>query len=421
MPASFRRPRASVIQPARRRRPAAEVRVARNLASLAILLLVANACAVASPAVPSAGASAPGRTTPAGSPPASVGTPAVTPGFGAHAGPFAFGPDGALYVSDCEAGAVIRLVTPTEAVPIVEGSGPASDDFGDGGPAMQAHLLCPAGLAFDGQGRLLIADHGHNRVRRVEPDGTIQTIVGAKSPPEINHGAFSGDGGPAVDAALDAPVGLTVSRDGTLYIGDRGNDRVRDVTPDGVIHTLAGSGDPAFAAHGGDGGQAIRASLDFPLYTAVDWAGDVYITDDNHNRVRKVAPDGRISTLIGDGSFASGGDGGPASAAQVNDPQGIAIDAAGNIYVSEYGANRVRRIDPAGIVTTIAGSGGDAADAVGGDALAGDVPQPSSMAIGPDGALYIEDQDYGRILRVDLASGILSVAAGGPDGIEVVS
>jgi sugar lactone lactonase YvrE len=335
---------------------------------------------------------------------------------------FAFGPDHRLYTDDCGEGVVLVLTSATHGR-VVAGMDPVAAvsarvlrDFGDGAPATSASLVCPAGLVFDQQGRLLISDHGHNRVRRVDADGRIETVAGAKSPPRVNEGAFAGDGGRAYDASLNAPVGLTYDARGTLYIADRENDRVRVVSADGTIHTLAGNGKSAFD---GDGGPATDHSLDYPLSTVVDRDGNVYIADDNQNRVRKVAPDGTMTTVIGDGSFGSKGDGGPASKAQVNDPQGVAIDAAGNLYVSEYGANRIRRIDPAGVVTTIAGTGRDGTAGMGGPALKADIPQPGQLLIGPDKALYTDDQDYGRILRIDLVTGIVTVVAGGPAGITV--
>ena len=159
-----------------------------------------------------------------------------------HAGWFAFGPDGALYVTDCgtstSGGMVLAMDTVDTAHPVAGDPiefARAAAPFGDGGPAPQASIGCATGIAFDRDGRLLIADHNHNRIRRIESDGTITTIAGLASPPVSNGGSFSGDGGPAVDATLNAPVGLTVDAVGRLYIADRENDRVRRVDLDGTI------------------------------------------------------------------------------------------------------------------------------------------------------------------------------------------
>ena len=331
-----------------------------------------------------------------------------------------FGPDGALYSTDCDSGVVVRLLSPTTAT-IVAGIwhgddpfAPGSSPFGDGGPASSAQLVCPTDLAFDSRGRLLIVDHGHNRIRRVDADGTIETIVGAASPPVSNGGDFAGDGGAAVDSHLNSPTRIVFDSAGNLYISDRDNDRVRKVAPDDTITTFAGNGNSTF---GGDGGPAVDAGFDYPLQLAVAPNGDVYIADDNHNRIRKVSPTGIISTVIGDGTFGSAGDGGPASKAQVDDPQGVVLDASGNLYVSEYGGNRIRRIDRSGIVTTIAGTGEEGLEGLGGPAIDAQIPQPGKLTIGPDGALYIEDQEAPIILRIDLETGIVTVAAGGPKGV----
>jgi len=336
---------------------------------------------------------------------------------------FAFGPDGSLDATECDNGVVIAVDSVDTGHLIAGGLTTGDATFGDGGPATKASLSCPSGLAFDHQGRLLIADHGHNRIRRVEPGGTITTIVGVNSPPVINQGTFTGDGGPAAAATLDVPVGLTVDAAGDLLIGDRENQRVRKVSANGTMSTLAGNGETDFS---GDGGPATKAGLYWPLTTAVDAAGDVYIADDNHNRVRKVTPDGTITTVIGDGTAASTGDGGPASEARVNDPQGVVVDRAGNLYVSEYGGNskpaagnRIRRISPDGIVTTFAGTGRDGLAGIPGPAMHADIPQPGMLAIGPDGALYVQDEDYGRILRIDLATRQVTVRAGTPNGVTV--
>jgi serine/threonine-protein kinase len=211
--------------------------------------------------------------------------------------------------------------------------------------------------------------------------------------------------------------------DGVLYATDCDNGVVVAVDSVTTAHLVVGGLTTGGAAFG-DGGPATRASLYWPLTTAVDATGNVYIADDNHNRVRKVTPDGTITTVIGDGTAASTGDGGPASRARVNDPQGVILDAAGNLYVSEYGGNsrpaggnRIRRISPAGIVTTLAGTGHDGLTGIPGPATHADIPQPGMLAIGPDGALYVQDEEYGRVLRIDLAT--RRVKAGTPKGVTV--
>ena len=400
----------------------------RRIVVVAVVVACSGCASAASPGPSSVGSPVVTGTSAAAPPVASQATTPIPSPSIAHrfvVGDPTFGPDGSIYTTDCSAGVVLRLTGSETAVvvagqvepPIVGGSSQAgAGTFGDGGPATEASLLCPTGVAFDFAGRLLIVDHGQNRIRRIEADGTIGTIVGVKSPPLVNQGSFTGDGGPASDATLNAPTRLMIDARGSMYISDRENDRVRVVTPDGIIRTLAGDGDETF---GGDGGPAASASLDYPLQTVEDARGNVYIADDNHNRVRKVTPNGMISTVIGDGAFASGGDGGPASKARVNDPQGVALDDAGNLYVSEYGGNRVRRIDPKGIVTTIAGTGNAGTAGIGGPAIDADVAAPGSLVIGPDGAMYTNDQEHHLDLRTDLGTGIVTTVAGGPDGVLV--
>src|SRR5664280_1427603 len=205
---------------------------------------------------------------------------------------------------------------------------------GDGGPATQACLYGPGGLALDAAGNLYIADRDNNRVRRVAPDGTITTVAGNGT------AGFCGDGGPATQACLVAPIGLAVDAAGNLYITDYNNNRVRRMAPDGTITTVAGNGTKGFC---GDGGPATQACLNGPGGLAVDVAGNLYVADHNNSRVRRVAPDGTVTTVAGNGTAGFCGDGGPATQACLNYPNGLFVDAAGNLYVADYN-NRVRLV-----------------------------------------------------------------------------
>ena len=174
---------------------------------------------------------------------------------------------------------------------------------GDGGPAIKASFKTPAGLAFDAEGNLYIADRENHRVRKVDTKGNISTFAG------IGKAGFSGDGGPAVKARINLPSGLAADEKGNLYISDRSNDRIRVVDKKGVIRTYAGSGVAGFQ---GDAGPALKAQLDKPFGIALDEAENLYIADRNNNRVRKVSPEGIITTVAGDGGFFFMGDNGPA-------------------------------------------------------------------------------------------------------------
>ncbi len=209
---------------------------------------------------------------------------------------------------------------------------------GDGGPATNAHITSPAGLAADSSGNLYIADAVNHRIRKVLTDGTITTIAGN------GIDGFSGDGGFATTASMSFPLGLARDQFGNLYFADGNNNRVRKITPGGIISTVVGDGVGHFA---GDGGPAISASLNIPSDVAIDFAGNLYIADSGNNRVRKVDTSGAISTVAGTGTDGFSGDGGPASQAALNFPWALTTDASGAVYIADRVNSRVRRISGA--------------------------------------------------------------------------
>ncbi|MFE9898609.1 hypothetical protein ACFYPT_40415, partial [Streptomyces sp. NPDC005529] len=196
----------------------------------------------------------------------------------------------------------VQLLLKLRAMTTIAGTG-QPDFSGDGGPAHQATLNCPRGVAVGPDGTVYIADTMSSRVRRIGADGIITTLAGT------GQNGFSGDGGPARQATLSSPEGVSVGPDGTVYIADTFNQRVRRIGADGIITTLAGTGQPAF---GGDGGPAHQALLGYPTSVAVASDGTVYIADTSNQRVRRIGADGIITTLAGTGQPAFGGDGGPA-------------------------------------------------------------------------------------------------------------
>jgi sugar lactone lactonase YvrE len=241
----------------------------------------------------------------------------------------------------------IRRIDPGGTITTVAGNG-VEGYGGDDGPALAASMFQPHGVAVDGAGNLFIADSGNNRIRWVDPNGVMRTLAGTGASDSV------GDGGPATAAALKDPKAVQVSG-GQVLVADAGNNKVRVISlGSGTIATLAGM---TKAGYGGDAGPAKNALLNSPRGLWVTRDGSVYISDTDNHRVRRVAPDGIITTIAGTGTPGSGGDGGPALAAQFNEPRGIASDAAGNIYVAEEIGQRIRRIDTRGRIWTIAGNG----------------------------------------------------------------
>jgi len=282
---------------------------------------------------------------------------------------------------------------------------------GDGGPAVRALLDFAVGqgeveeyahLAFDDQGNLYIPDQLNNRVRRIDRNGIITTVAGN------GEHAFSGHGVPALEAALDNPTSLAFDALGNLYIADQHNNRVRRVSPQGIITTFAGNGSHSF---GGNGGRATEAEIDFPGGLAVDAAGNVYLSDTHSNQVRRVAPSGVIIGFAGTGEHGFGGDDGPANRAVLDFPAGLAFDASGNLYIADQHNNRVRRVSPDGRISTVAGTGTAGFTGDGGPAVNAQLDFPSAVAAGPDGNLYIADLRNNRVRRVG-GNGIITTVVG---------
>src|SRR5207249_819094 len=208
---------------------------------------------------------------------------------------------------------------------------------------------------------------------------------------------FSGDGGPATAAELNFPRDVALDPAGNLYIADSGNSRIRKVSPGGTISTYAGSGSRGFS---GDGGPAAAAQLNNPVGMALDPAGNLYIADITNNRIRKVTSGGTISTYAGSGSFGFSGDRGPATASQLSVPVGVALDPAANLYTAHITNNRIRKDPPGGTISTYAGSGSCSFSGDGGPATAAQLNVPVGVALDPAGNLYIADQGNSRIRKV---------------------
>ena len=342
-----------------------------------------------------------------GRPPDGVGDggPGVSAAFDEPGG-IALDGDGNLFVADHNNHRVRRVDVVTDVITTVAGSGLEAFS-GDGGAASAASLAGPIGLSFDHDGDLFIVDSYNGRVRRVEADTQlISTVAG-------NGGFdFSGDGGPATEAELSSPESIAVDAAGNLFIADTENSRVRRVdNKTNFMITLAGSGQTSAL---NDDGPATVANLSSPEDIAVDSAGNLYITDSGHIRVRKVDVNQTISTVAGGGDPDDElGDGGPATNAEFCSIVGIAVDHDGNVFVADFCDHRVRRVDAqTQVITTVAGSGQAGFSGDGGPATAAELDCPNDVTVDPDGNLYIADTLNHRIRRLDVSTGIVTTVAG---------
>jgi len=279
----------------------------------------------------------------------------------------------------------IWKVTTDNVLAVAAGNG--LDSFsGDGGPAILAQLNAPANVAVDSEGNLFVADSLNNRVRRISADGQIATVAGTGA------AGFGGDQGPATKALLNQPMGVAVDAGGNLYIADTGNNKVRMVYPDGTIGTLAGNGNAAFF---GDGGDALTAALHAPRAVAIDATGVLYVADTLDHRVRTIV-DGIIDTVAGRGQ-GFGGDGSQASNALLNFPSSLTTDSNGNLYIADQDNGRIRKVSAAGIISTVADS----------------LSNPQGVTVDRAGNVYVSEAGHNRIRKVAGDGTVTTVAGNG--------
>jgi len=367
--------------------------------------------------------------------------------------------NGNLFIADT-ANSVIREVTAAGVISTFAGT-TASGFAGDGAAATAAALFVPISVSVDGSGNVYIAENGDGRIRKVDTKGIITTIVGTgtagfadnndatkgqlNSPTGIavdssgnlyiadflnlrvrkvagnnlstvaGNGvfSFSGDGGQALNAQMNGPQGVAVDASGNIYVSDTSNHVVRRVASNGVITTVAGNGSAGF---GGDGSAATSAQLNSPAGLAVDAVGNLYIADSQNARVRRVSTSGSISTVAGSGTPGFGGDGAAATAAQLNTPLSVALDASGNLYIADFSNNRVRKVTSGGTISTVAGNGNSGYSGDNGPAINAQLNTPTSVAVDGSGNLYIADGGNNVVRKVGTGGSIATVAGNGTAG-----
>jgi RHS repeat-associated protein len=325
-------------------------------------------------------------------------------------------------------------ISAEQIIKTVAGTG-AQGSSGDGGVAINARFNHPSGMDFDQSGNLYVGEVYGNRVRKITPGGVITTamssglsgIMDVAVGPDgslyvcdwgglriwrrypngsvgyvagTGQNGYNGDGISAVSAQVNHPYGVAVAPDGTVYIADTMNERIRRVGTDGIITTVAGAGVRGFS---GDGGPATQAQFAWPTGVAVGPDGSLYIVDGWNDRIRRVGPDGIITTVAGGGDGSSPGDGGPATQAFIGAPRKVKVLADGSFYIAESGGHRIRRVDPDGIITTVAGNGEDGFGGDGAPATEAIIGAVNGVAVAKDGAVYLSSFNH-RIRRVEPAA-----------------
>ena len=309
---------------------------------------------------------------------------------------------GNLYVADRENNRIRRIHTSGE-ITTLAGTGERGYS-GDGGPAAEARLDRPAAVAVDRAGNVYVADTGNQRVRRIDLSGTIETYAGT------GEQGYSGDGGPAEGASLSNPLGLATDAVGNVYVADAGNQRVRRISLSGTIETYAGTGERGYSD---DGLLASEIQMNGPTGVAADAAGNVYVADFFNQRVYRIEPTGIITAIAGNGESGHTGDGGAGTEASLDGPTDVAVDEAGNIYIADYLDRRVRRVDPTGTITTVAGTGNSGYAGDGGPAAEAQLAGPFGLAADTAGNIFVADLTGHRVRRIDVSGNISTVAGTG--------
>ncbi|MCF8459640.1 MAG: T9SS type A sorting domain-containing protein [Flavobacteriales bacterium] len=298
---------------------------------------------------------------------------------------------------------VYSLTVQAQTITTIAGNG-TEGYAGDGGLAVNALLRNPNQIAYDQSGNLFIAEDYNHVVRKIDANGYISTVAGT------GVMGFSGDGGIATNAQMNRVAAVAVDNAGNIYLSDADNFRIRKVDALGNINTIAGNGDEGYS---GDGGLAINAELGFVSGICLDPLGNVYLANQTYHNIRKIDGAGIITTVAGDGSGnpGYGGEGVVAATSMVNSPAAVFMDANGNLFFSEFGGFRIRKINTSGILTTVAGTGNFGSSGDGGPAINAQLLYPYGLVVDAAGVIYVCESAHNMIRKID-ASGIISAFAG---------
>jgi hypothetical protein len=302
---------------------------------------------------------------------------------------------GNVYVAD-QHNDTIRKITPAGVVTTLAGTAGQFGSADDTGAA--AGFFAPSSVAVDGAGNVYVTDQGNCTIRKITPAGVVTTLAGTPG----MRGSADGTG---ADARFNFPTGVAVDGAGNVYVADQESSTLRKITPAGVVTTLAGSA----GVTGSADGTGADARFDFPTGVAVDGTGNVYVADQNNDTIRKVTPQGVVTTLAGIAGAGGSADG-TGSAARFFVPTGVAVDSAGNVYVVDQGNVTLRKITPAGVVTTLAGTRGRPGS-TDGTGTAARFDFPTSVAVDSTGTVYVSDTDNASIRKVT-AAGVVTTLAG---------
>ncbi len=297
---------------------------------------------------------------------------------------------GELLISDFYNNA-IRKVNAAGIISTIAGNGMPGYS-GDGGQATDAKISGPLGIACDNNGNIYFSEFSNHIIRRINSAGIISTFAGKGT------AGYSGDGGQATNAEMYSPYGIAIDKSTNIYFVDNNNYRVRKITPSGIISTIAGTGVPGYS---GDGGQATSAKINYFGGIAINnTTKDIYIADYTSHRIRKINTSGIISTFAGDGSIGNSGDGGQATSARLNGPDGVYVDIDGNVYVIDSYANVVRKVNLSGVIITIAGNGTVGYSGDGGPATNAQLSNPGDMFVNASGNVLIAESDNNVIRKI---------------------